>query len=148
MLRSHFLRAAIVILGCIAAGWYCTAAEQKSAPVANTANAKARLNAARKAYEEVLQQYRINGGSVAIEAGSFRDWSVRWMQARNELSQKKDDEIAALEEHLERMQLWKDMCDADVKNGTAPRVATSVTEFFRLEAEDWLGAAKAEAEKQ
>jgi hypothetical protein len=148
MLRSSYLRVALVVLGCIAAGWYCTAAEQKNSPVADTANAKARLAAARKAYEGVLQQYRVHPSSVAIEAGSFRDWSVRWMQARHELSQKKDDEIAALEEHLERMQLWKEMCDADAKNGIAPRVATSVTEFFRLEAEDWLGAAKAEAEKQ
>jgi hypothetical protein len=146
MLRSSYVRVALVVLVCIAAGWYCTAAEPKGAPIADTPNAKARIDAARKAYEWVLQQYRAEPNSVVIEAGSFRDWSVRWLQA--ELSQKKADEIAALEGHLERMQLWKEMCDAGVKNGTATRISTSVTEFFRLEAEDWLGAAKAEAEKQ
>ncbi len=147
MLRSYF-RVALVVLGCIAAGWCCTAAEQKNAPIADAANAKARLNAAKKTYEGLLQQFRANTSSVGVEGGSFRDWSVRWMQARNELGQKKDDEIAALEEHLERMQLLKALCDAQVKQGIVPTTATSAAEYFQLEAEDWLGAAKAEAEKQ
>jgi hypothetical protein len=66
------------------------------------------------------------------------------MQAERDVSQTKADQIAALEGHLKRMQFWKELLDARVKDGEASKYAASAGEFFRLEAEDWLTAARAE----
>jgi len=41
------------------------------------------------------------------------------------------------------MQSWKEMLDGQVKNTLAPPYLASAGEFFRLEAEDWLAAARA-----
>jgi cytochrome c5 len=144
MPSRNYIRIALLILGIAAFALYGIAAEKKDKAVHEMATAKARRDAARAVYEGTWQRCRVDPNSVSFEGGSFRDWSVRWMQAERDLSQKKADEITALEEHVKRMQFWKETLDDYVKGQLAPPYAASAAEFFRLEAEEWLTAAKAE----
>jgi len=132
-------------LGIAAAALYGTAAEERDKPGPGAATAKARRDAAKKVYEASWDVYvhdsQIGRGDIEY----YHDWSVRWMQAERDLVQKKAERIAAVEGHLKRMQVWKERLDDGVKNGaTRPLYEVSAAEFFRLEAEDWLAAAKAE----
>jgi hypothetical protein len=140
-----YLRLALfVCLGLVAAGVYSLAAEEKGKPGAQAPNARARRDAAKMVYEGSFQHHLEQPEGMPAEVGYFHDWSVRWMQAERDLSQTKAEQIAALEGHLKRMQFWKELLDARVKDGQASKYAASAGEFFRLEAEDWLAAARAE----
>jgi len=145
MPHRKYLRIALLIcLGLIAAGLYSFAADEKEKPGTPAPNAKARRDAARKVYEMAKQAHLQGLEGVRADSGYFHDWSVRWLQAERDLSQKKPDDVTALEEHLKRMEFWKDLIDSAVKDGQATKLDASAAEFFRLEAEDWLAAARAE----
>jgi hypothetical protein len=145
MPRHKYVRLALfVCLGVIAAGVYSSAAEEKEKRGAQAPNAKARRDAAKMAYEGSFQHHLEQPEGMPGEVGYFHDWSVRWMQAERDLSQTKAERIAAVEGHLKRMQFWKELLDAKVKEGEAPKYTASAGEFFHLEAEDWLTAARAE----
>src|SRR5262249_13149055 len=103
-------------------------------------------DAARKVYEGTWQHHLQAPDDVPFNLDFYHAWSVRWMQAERDLSRTKAEDIAALEGHLKRMQGWKESVDEQVKGDrpVAPRYWVPWAEFFQLEAEDWLAAAKAE----
>jgi hypothetical protein len=142
--RQFFGIALLVGATLIAAAWHGSAADEKVDPAPRAANSKARRDAAKKVYEGSWQHYVKDAESGRGEIEYYHDWSVRWLQAERDLSQTKREQIIALEGHLKRMQIWKERVDDSVKEGTAPRYLASAAEFFCLEAEDWLAAAKAE----
>ncbi len=104
------------------------------------ANAKARLQAARKVYEGYLSRYKI-GPSQPLDAEKLYQWSRRWLEAQQDLALKKADRVAAAEAHLARMRrLEQTMRDLARKEVAPYEVAGA--EFYRLEAERWVAQAK------
>lgn len=140
--RYHLRMALLVCLGLVAAGLYSSAAEQKDVSAGPTASAKARRDAAKEVYEGAWQRHLQEPERVPGDVVYFHDWSVRWLQAERDLGPTKAEQIAALEGHLKRMQFWKEFLHGEFKDGQIPKYSLSAAEFFRLEAEDWLAAAR------
>jgi hypothetical protein len=137
--------ALFVGLGLIVVAVYGFAADERDSPRTPASNAFARSKAARKVYEDAMQHRLQVPESKAGDISYLHDWSVRWMQAEKDFGPaKKSAQIAACEGHLKRMQSCKEAIDAEVRIGTTPRHSATAAEFFRLEAEDWLAAARAE----
>ena len=143
MQRRNFIRIALVVSGIIAAGLYGSAADEKVKPSPGAATAKARRDAARKVYEGSWEHHLQAPEDFPDNLDFWHDWSVRWMQADRDLSRTNAEEIAALDAHLKRMEDKKEWYDKSVKDGGAPAYLASAAEFFQLEAQDWLRAAKA-----
>ena len=141
-----FRSALIVCLGLVAAGLYGSAAEEKeSAPAKERArleNAKARGEAAKKAYVAALERHAHQPEIVGSDVPYL--WSVRWFQAERDFSKSKADRMAASERHLKRMQGWRERTLGAAKAGGIGPDEVSGAEFYVLEAEDWLMAAQGE----
>jgi hypothetical protein len=109
-------------------------------PPVPKALAEARVNAARKAYQETDTLYR---------EGRIRDvdrvylWSQRWLESERDLSSKKADQVAAFEAHWKRMKNLEESVRKRYKVGAAAAIELPAVEYYRLEAEVWLVKAKA-----
>jgi outer membrane protein TolC len=100
--------------------------------------ARAKLDAARHAYEANVRAYAAGQG----DAEKVYLWSRRWMEAEREQAEKKGGREAALESHLKRM---KDLREAAVKRyqaGQAPQADPLGAGFYVAEAELWLAQAR------
>ncbi|MBY0522304.1 MAG: hypothetical protein K2R98_02850 [Gemmataceae bacterium] len=97
-------------------------------------HSKAQMEAARKTFVLVWKNYqegRSNGESVYW-------WSRRWMESERQLSDKKADQIAAIQAHRERMRKLEQIV-RDLQRGNNAAVnELTAAEFYRLEAETWL----------
>ncbi len=145
MPRRHYVPIVLVVgLAFVCAGLHSSAqdAQEKVQPSPNHASAQARRDAAKKVYEASWEIYVQLPQNAHTDVDYYHDWSVRWMQAERDLGKTKAEQITALEGHLKRMQFWKDLQDGYRKKGQAGSDAPAAAEFFRLEAEDWLAAAK------
>jgi RNA polymerase sigma factor (sigma-70 family) len=121
---------------------------------------KARVEAAHRAYETIWRDYQMG----RYDEETVYRWSLRWLSARRQASDKKAEHVAALKEHLQRMEKleklapkrWgfatKEPAYLTTRDGKSilmkppPKLdaETAVTRFYRIEAETWL----AEAEKK
>jgi hypothetical protein len=107
------------------------------------ANARARLEAARKTYEGMLARHRVDA-RAGLGAEDFYRWSRRWMEAERDLADKPEARVAAAQAHLDRMTKWEDMVKrAQAQGGFLAPYEATAAEFYRLEAEHWLAQAKA-----
>ena len=98
-------------------------------------NAKARMEAARKTYEYNWNKLR---GTESQDVEQVHRWSRRWAEAQQHVSNKKPDQTAAVEAHLDRMKTLEMTVKAQLDAGVKFTVAdVSAVEFYRLEAEDW-----------
>jgi hypothetical protein len=109
---------------------------------------KAQLEAASKAYEEARRaasQTRRVGDLLLPLARpeEVYSWSVRWLNAQRDLSDKKEEQIAALEAHLQRMKELQQDVTRMQKAGLLTSLEVPAAEFRRAEAELWLAQAKA-----
>src|SRR5262245_4453705 len=147
MQRRNYVRTMLVSSGIIATALYGTAADENIKPGPAAATAKARRDAAKKVYEGTWQHHVQAPEDVPFNLDFYHDWSVRWMQAERDLSHTKAEDVAALEEHLKRMQGWKERIDEQVKGDrpAVPKYWAPWAEFFQIEAEDWVAATKAAA---
>jgi hypothetical protein len=102
-------------------------------------NAKARLEAASKVYR-ILSQSR---SQAPLDGEKLYWWSRRWMEAQQDLSEKKVDRVAAVQGHLDRMKKMEDVVRELYRNKFVSVVEMTAQEFYRLEAEGWLARAKA-----
>jgi hypothetical protein len=68
-------------------------------------------------------------------------WSIRWLQAQRELSPKHEDQVAALEAHLQRVTKLQEKVKLLVRDLMPPSKADEA-EWYRLEAQLWLARAK------
>jgi hypothetical protein len=122
------------------------AAPPEAQPDQPQALAKARVEAARKTYEAAVQglQQTRRVGNVLMQLGrpaDVYDWSVRWLNAERDLGGKKDDQLAALAGHLQRMkELEKRVAKL---SEVVPSLDVSAAEYYRVEAEFWLAREKA-----
>jgi hypothetical protein len=148
MPQRRLIGVAIILgLAIIAAHWQGFAADdekEKDAAGPRAGSAKARLEAARTVYEASWTRHVQAANEFPFNLDYFHDWSARWLQAERDLSRTRAEQIAALEGHLKRMQFFKDLLDRNLRDGTVGRYEPRAAEFFVLEAEDWLAAAKAE----
>jgi hypothetical protein len=142
--RLSFKVAAVVGLLLVATCWHGFAAEEKADSGKRTANARARRDAAKAVYEGSWQRHLQAPEDLPFDLTYFHGWSVRWLQAERDTSSKKAEQIAALEGHLKRMQFFKDRVEKARQDSGAPAYELQAAEFFVLEADEWLAAAKAE----
>jgi hypothetical protein len=100
--------------------------------------AKQRRDAARKTYEVTWTNYRERRTSEDL----LYRWSVRWLEAERQLSDKPADQVAAFQEHWERMRALERLIGNLQRAGQAVIDEVSGTEYYRVEAEVWLLQAK------
>lgn len=101
------------------------------------ANAKARLEAARKVYKWMREGRIWLREKSRWSMESDYQWSRRWLEAERDVSDKKADQVAAAEGHLERMKTLEAEIKGRLKEDIRPVDAATV-EFYRLEAEQIL----------
>ncbi len=106
------------------------------------ANAKARLELASEVYKGLLARHTrgdargVGGGLDLFE--TVQRWSLRWMEAQREVSDRKEDHVAAAEGHLDRMRKLEAFARETLRAGTLAPHEVWATEYFRLEAEKAL----------
>jgi hypothetical protein len=133
MLRATFLVALLV-------GYPCSEVA-KAAPVREDVKppselAKAKVTAAQTAYERFLALYENDPQSVDVE--KIYVWSRRWMEAQSDLSERKEDRLAAAEAHFERMKRLETQANRNVESGKAKQESRFGVEFYRVEAQAWV----------
>src|SRR5262249_54567420 len=121
------------------------AAKQEKAQLALR---KARLDAARNVYGaamEALQQTKRIDGSVFLvgKPEEVYTWSVRWLSGQQDMSDKKEDRIAALEDHLKRMKGLQLRVTKQHQGKLVSSVEPAATAWYVAEAELWLAKEKA-----
>jgi hypothetical protein len=103
---------------------------------------KGRVELAQKGYEAAvvsLQRKKRIGEQLVLD-GKPEDvyqWSLRWLQARREMSAKKGDQVDALEAHVKRMKELDEQVRM-LSRDLLPRRFELDAEWYRLEAQLWL----------
>jgi hypothetical protein len=105
------------------------------------ANAQARVEAARKVYNELFNRVKLDP-NFRLSAETTYLWSRRWLEAQRELSDKKEDKVVAAADHLERMKKLRTLVTAQVKAGIATPGDAAAVDFYCLEAEHGLEQAR------
>ncbi len=109
---------------------------------------KARPDLAKKGYDASFEELRqtTRFGNVLVVVGKpdqvYR-WSIRWLQAEQDLSPKGPGRLAALEAHLKRMIELEKRVEMLNRN-LLPNTQKLEAEWFVLEARLWLERAKTE----
>jgi hypothetical protein len=101
--------------------------------------AKAKLAAIRKVYEGHWVRTKHEG---KLDPEFVYRWSVRWMEAQCEASTDKAGQVAAAQDHLDRMKKLERILQASVKTGETSQAEAAAGEFYRIEAEIALARAK------
>jgi hypothetical protein len=162
-LRATFLGFALAIVALVmyhAAGH--GSPQQKKAEVAETPQAKneavvkmlkAQLQAAKKAQLAAVDKMvvkEVGGLQVLVNsnhpsAEEAYTWSVRWLHAQRDLSENKDERIAAFAEHHKRMKELQATFTTLIGDGKGgfltpadAAVAGPAVEWYLAEAEMWL----------
>ncbi|HKA55759.1 MAG TPA: hypothetical protein VKJ47_19075, partial [Candidatus Binatia bacterium] len=112
---------------------------------------KARLDAAQKAHSaamEGLQRTRRTGDVLILvsKPEEAYTWSVRWLNAQRDMSDKKKDHITALEDHLKRMKELQQRVTKQHEGGLLSSVEPAAAAWYLAEAELWLAKEKAKAD--
>jgi hypothetical protein len=105
------------------------------------ANAKGRMEAAQKVYEGMLKRMQTDP-AFGFDAERVNRWSRRWLDAEKDYANKKDDQVAAVQAHLDRMKKLETQARLMHKAGMITAVDVAACEFYRLEAEKMLDEAK------
>ena len=108
-----------------------------------TDNAKACAAAAADAYESTFKRLVEAAPDSAAGVDPLYQWSLRWMTAEQDASDKKEDRIAAAEAHLERMKKVEDRVKTMHRVGILFMKDEQAAKFYRLEAERQVLLAKA-----
>jgi hypothetical protein len=104
-----------------------------------------RRDAARRTYEVSWANYR--DGRTSGEM--LYRWSLRWLEAERQLSDRPADQVAAFKAHLERMRDLGRLIQKvqSVAPGQATIDEVSAAEYYRSEAEIWVLQATDEKKK-
>jgi hypothetical protein len=135
---------AALLIGVLSAG--LVRADQQPDPATRLSQlAIERRDSARKTYEVTWANYR--DGMAAGEM-VYR-WSLRWLEAERQLSERPADQVAAFKGHLERMHDLEQLVRKvqNVAPGQATIDQVSAAEYYRSEAEFWLLQIKEEKKK-
>ncbi len=93
-----------------------------------------RRDAARRTYETAWANYRDRRGSDDL----LYRWSIRWLDAERQLSDRPSAQVAAFQRHWERMAELERLVRRVQRAGQATIDEISAAEFYRTEAELWL----------
>jgi hypothetical protein len=104
-----------------------------------TALARARIEAAHRAYQEALDLYR-EGRSRDVDRIYL--WSVRWLEAERDAAARPADQLPAWEAHTKRMKQLDDLVRGRFRAGVAAAVELPAVEYYRKEADFWLARAR------
>ncbi len=105
---------------------------------------KARLKAAETELYGRMKEFEVGKGTLDILFGA----SQRWLSAKLQLSNKKEDRIAALDAHFERMKEIESVNQQRFEAGRVHIMDLSVAKFYRLDAEIQLQRAKSPAKSE
>jgi hypothetical protein len=100
--------------------------------------AEARLQAAIKQYQETWSYYQ----QARIDSYQVYVWSRLILDCRREMADKPADQIAALDEHLDRMKKLETLIKKVRRLGFGRSYDVGASEYYRLEAEYWLAREK------
>jgi hypothetical protein len=104
-----------------------------------TALLEARYRAAVKQFDETWVYYK----QARTEAFPVYVWSHFVLQTRFDMTDKRDEQIAALQEHLDRMRRLEELVKKVRRLGFGQSIEVGASEYYRLEAEYWLAHARA-----
>ena len=107
----------------------------------SAALAEARVKLAQDALKTVRENIG-RGGFHAGERDPLYVWSRRRFEARQELSRKKADRIAAAQEHVDEMKTVERLVSQIDQAGEGDPLSLLDAKYRRLEAETWLAQAK------
>ncbi len=102
--------------------------------------AKARLDVIRRVYD--LKKDMRSRGQAGIDLDQDYLWSRRLLEAERDATGKKQDDLPALEAHLDRMKELETLAKQAFRAGEASALQAAATEFYRVEAEFWLAQAR------
>jgi hypothetical protein len=103
---------------------------------------RARHQAAQKQFEETWVYYK----QARTDAFPVYVWSHFVLQSEFDLSDKKPDQIAALEGHLDRMRKLEELLTKVRRLGFGQAIEVGGVKYYRIEAEYWLAHARAQAQ--
>jgi hypothetical protein len=145
---SHFrawcLLVGVLLVACAPRFEAAIMASQKKLPAPDLKPANTALEAAKEVYE---------GYIAARDFGNVQDrhdddseflhrWSKRWLDAEIEIGKEKNKQIAAYSAHMDRMKALEKLQKGRYRSGDISRGEFAETEYFRIEAEQWLAEAK------
>jgi hypothetical protein len=99
------------------------------------ANAKARVDAAKTAYDDLWKLAKMDPARHPLDFDKLCTWSTRWMDAQRDAAGDADARAKAVEDHLARVKEVGKMAKDMAKNGITARYDIAVTDYHRLEAE-------------
>ena len=99
---------------------------------------QARHRAAQKQFDETWVYYT----QARTDAFPVYVWSHFVLQTQFDLSDKKPDQIAALQAHLDRMKKLEELLKKVRRLGFGQRIEVGAVEYYRIEAEYWLAHAR------
>ncbi|OAI54525.1 hypothetical protein AYO44_14780 [Planctomycetaceae bacterium SCGC AG-212-F19] len=138
MARRLLVGAGITAVVILASG-LLAAPELGPPPKPENQLAKTRLEAARKAYGLVWQNYQEGLWSSAEDI--YR-WSSRWMEAERALATQKAQHVAACEAHFDRMRRLEKLVRDNYRVRVTTITVVSAAEYYAVEAEVWLAQVK------
>jgi len=100
----------------------------------HAALAEARLEAARKQYEETWSYYQ----QARIDSYQVYVWSKLILDCQREMAEKPADRVAAFEGHLARMKRLETLITKVRRIGFGRSYDVGAAQYYRLEAEFWL----------
>jgi hypothetical protein len=101
----------------------------------------ARHRAAQKQFDETWIYYK----QARTDAFPVYVWSHFVLQTQFDLSDRKDDQIVALEAHLDRMKKLEELLKKVRRLGFGQAIEVGAVEYYRIEAEYWLAHARVQA---
>jgi hypothetical protein len=102
--------------------------------------AEARYNAALKQFDLTWQYYQ----QSRVESFDVYAWSRLLLDAKRGVSVRQADQIAAFEEHLDRMKKLETLIKKVRRLGFGRSSDVGASEYFRIEAECWVAEAKSQ----
>jgi hypothetical protein len=99
------------------------------------ANAKARLEAATKVYEDLWKRAEADPARYPLDFDKLCTWSARWMEAQRDAAGDANAKAKAVEDHLARVKDIGKLAKDLAKKGFTVGYDIAITDYYRLEAE-------------
>ncbi len=132
------LRTRYLVLLCLLLAGLSFAFAPPAVPLTRSPLAEARLQAAVKQYQETWSYYQ----QARIDSYQVYVWSRLILDCQRETAEKPADHIAALDEHLGRMNKLESLIKKVRRLGFGRSYDVGASEYYRLEAEYWLAREK------
>ena len=99
------------------------------------ANAKSRLEAATKVYEDLWKRAEADPARYPLDFDKLCTWSARWMEAQRDAAGDANAKAKAVEDHLARVKDIGKLAKDLAKKGFTVGYDIAITDYYRLEAE-------------